>query len=415
MLIGPKALLGIGKPLSAVNVGISTSSALAKLPVGSIVMYDGDSIVAGGTTYPGAGYSNQNMVGASTWGQVFSGNRVLLPIGANKAVGGTTTTQIAARLAADIAAVSPAPKAVYINGGHNDVQATPAASISNWAGMIATIRAAGARALILPVLPFTGMDATAVAFMNAVNAYLASQVSGDVALIDATGFDAATMTYDGVHPNNVGGRFLGPRWAAALDKLVAPGRILLAADDPANLATNGGFAGAGPLATSWTLQNLGGGATVATSLSENPDGGNWQQLELSGTFTAAANVYVDIAAAMPVTLPAGSQVQVAFAVEVDAGATNIEGVSGYFIFYGPGFVVRGVAQVLANSIAWMGGDQYLSGVAFSGVIASDIMTLSGDVDTVYFAMRANLAQAGGVLPAALTCRMGNATIVDLGA
>jgi lysophospholipase L1-like esterase len=74
----------------------------------------------------------------------------------NKGVGSQTTTQIAARFAADV--LSAYPRYVFIQGGVNDLAGgtiTQATYIANMTAMIAATVAAGAVPIVCKILPWT--------------------------------------------------------------------------------------------------------------------------------------------------------------------------------------------------------------------------------------------------------------------
>lgn len=119
----------------------------------------GDSILAGHS----ANYSKaEGTTTISTTSDVAEYLKTMLALDSivNFGIGGQTTTQIAARFAADVVALRP--RWCLINGGVNDIAGgviTESTFLANWTTMLDAAEAAGIYAICLPILPWT--DGTA--------------------------------------------------------------------------------------------------------------------------------------------------------------------------------------------------------------------------------------------------------------
>lgn len=179
-------------------------------------MIFGDSITAG--------------EGASMW--FSAANRMAgYPAGAhtNAGIGGNTTAQMLARISTDVVAHSPT--LTVVEGGGNDVtQGRSAAQIiADLESIYAILSAAGSKIIATTVLPSVYMDAPSEqSVIVAVNAWMRATVPSmpgvwlcdwNPAMTDGVSEWAphAGYTYDGVHPDAVGGAVMADQlWPVLL-------------------------------------------------------------------------------------------------------------------------------------------------------------------------------------------------------
>ncbi|MGD0818111.1 MAG: fibronectin type III domain-containing protein [Methanomassiliicoccales archaeon] len=179
--------------LFAVNAKADTGTSPAEVHVCM-----GDSITAGAyltnyDTYPG-------FLGRFTGGTTI-----------NSGIGGENTTQILARFTPDVLAHSPTY--VFLMGGTNDVlQNLSAATIeSNLATMCNMASTAGAKTFLLNIPPATIFTSAQNAEVAQVNAWIATQASANVILVNDHDILASGTTLipaydfgDGEHPSSLG-------------------------------------------------------------------------------------------------------------------------------------------------------------------------------------------------------------------
>lgn len=121
------------------------------------------------------------------------------------------------------------PDIVLMHFGTNDVWSNipPATIISAFTTLVNQMRASNPNmrilvAKIIPMNPATCPDCAqrAVALNDAIPAWAAATTTDQspITVVDQwTGFDTATDTYDGVHPNDSGNRKIADAWFPALD------------------------------------------------------------------------------------------------------------------------------------------------------------------------------------------------------
>ncbi|MBI2963070.1 MAG: cellulose-binding protein [Deltaproteobacteria bacterium] len=141
---------------------------------------------------------------------------------------GWTTGQVLSRIG-DWAAAGR-PDVVLVHLGTNDVVGAPAAIPANLASIIDRLRAVNPHVVVLVarLIPISGV---AGATLRAVNESIERMARGKsapgspvVVVPQDEGFDAATDTDDGIHPDESGERKMAARWFAALAPFLRDGR-----------------------------------------------------------------------------------------------------------------------------------------------------------------------------------------------
>lgn len=396
---------------------------LSLLPFNSRVAQIGDSIINAATSYTVTNFIN-SFVDIVDWANVMSGSRLYKPQNSNKGIGGQTSTQIATRYTTDLTAINA--KIVVANGGINDGDGVSAATIlANWDSMIAQAAVLGHKLIAIPIYQWSGESVAQAARRPLVNAGLLSRQNANFKVADITGFDYNLHCYteilgggagSKIHPNLIGARLIAASVSSIVNGWVKAGSPLLAANDPLNKAPNGyltGTAGSKNTATGNVADNYSldgssaGGATVIGSKIARPNGGFWQQVAISGTYTGngknvAFGFGVDIAG-----FAAGDLVELTADIEVDGGAVNIDTLSAYMLAFTNGYETLCEVGLFRPNVA--NGIGYQNLPAFSGVFR--VMPLSiPSLAPVHFnvvQIIANLREGGAASPVALTFRVGS--------
>lgn len=273
----------------------TTSSGVTLIPNNSKIVQFGDSITAYGNN---TGNPYFDSWGFTTWMNIYTGGRLLLPSGGNKGVGGNTTVQMIARLGA---ALALNPAIVTFIGGTNDIAilGSPAATIqANIKTIVDAFTSINAIVVIGTILPRYGTSALTApqeVIRQSVNAYILTLAGDKVKVVNnetnMTG--AGLYQSDGLHPATNGAQILGANMANAIIGLLPTFRITdSVAQDNAlttNIAltgTSGSVNGAtGQVATSYTLNaSNSGGATVVGSKTSTGTY-NQQVITISGNKT----------------------------------------------------------------------------------------------------------------------------------
>lgn len=316
--------------------------------INKTIVHAGDSITNFGNGN-NSSYTNDyaSTLGFTTWIDALSGNTLFVPMGGATGVPGRTAASINTGWASDVLAKSP--DYITCMMGTNDLGSTDnsASIISAWNGVIAKNRAAtpAPKMVIIPILPRAGSSALTPAAETGrvtVNNYLATLTASDIAVSDISGFDPVAMSQgDGLHPSSVGSEIIGRAAAAALNTLKNSAFDMLSlVSSPRNILGTLGFltgiggslnnGATGKVPAGWTQQVQVGnaGGTTVCSLINNPNGGNWYQIAMSGGTTSTGNNGATFATAVVQAIPAGQLATLMFEFEVDAGWTNFMGVSG---------------------------------------------------------------------------------------
>jgi len=282
------------KPIStATQTALDIKASL--LQNNSKIVQFGDSITAYGNN---TGNPYFDSWGFTTWLNIYTGGRLLLPSGGNKGVGGNTTVQMIARLGA---ALALNPAVVTFIGGTNDIAvlgspaATIQANIKTIVDAFTSINAVVVIGTILPRYGTSALTAPQEVIRQSVNAYILTLAGDKVKVVNnetnMTG--AGLYQSDGLHPATNGAQILGANMANPIIGLLPTFRITdSVAQDNAlttNIAltgTSGSVNGAtGQVATSYTLNaSNSGGATVVGSKTSTGTY-NQQVITISGNKT----------------------------------------------------------------------------------------------------------------------------------
>ena len=205
-----------------------------------------------------------------TWANAYLGQRFKTV--ANAGVGGNTTTQMLARVDADV--LSQTSDWVIFEPGPNDStnDFTSATSIANITAIVDKLLAAGRRVAIQTITPSSDISTTSrKAHLFAVNRFIMSLptirrgvVATDVwkTVVDpGTGNPAAGMMVDATHPASQGAERMGRELARVLSAVVpsrSPSPVINA--DPKNVANNPHFGSSG---SGWSANGTGLTVTYA--------------------------------------------------------------------------------------------------------------------------------------------------------
>lgn len=258
-------------PVAGPQVAAALAAATGAVASPSVVLF-GDSLTAqngGGPNVEATGVGDINGRGYWSWASAMLGQRVTFV--RNAGVGGNTTTQMIARMSADVLAYHS--DWVIVCGGANDIAtggATAVAVQTNLTTIVEALIASGRRVLVLTVPPSVNYTTTAQKqAWAAVNAWVRDLpltyprvAVADItpAVTDPAGAAPATnMSIDGIHWSIAGACRVGRVVADVLATLVPPRPPVYRTLTDGKTAYGGvGFAGPG---TGW--------AAVATTASFN--------------------------------------------------------------------------------------------------------------------------------------------------
>jgi lysophospholipase L1-like esterase len=232
----------------------------------STIICHGDSITNSGTQ-------------AGLWDYIAGTSGGRLRVLRNSGVNGNTTTQMAARFAADV--VAYAPDYVAIMGHVNDPTNSAATVVANYTAMVAAARSAGIIPIIVAAPPYNSQPAS---LQDANRKLWRLAQTLEVQFIDpwidcieaSTGGWRSGYSSDGTHPTQTSYRLAAIR---ALEQFTLPTyRVVLPTyADPANKISNGlllsGTTGWGSVQT---------GLTLSTSSASLPTLGSWLDVAIAG-------------------------------------------------------------------------------------------------------------------------------------
>jgi len=209
----------------------------------------------------------------------------------NAGIGGNTTTQMLARIQADV--LDYAPDVVILGGFTNDTDpangVSAATTRSNIKTMVGMVRAAGALPVLRTAPPINAGDAARTQLTLTQNAWLKQYgISQGIEVLDiyqavadpSTGQFAAGISDDGVHPTEIGAKAIADYLLAQPTPAAFRGshQFARAATDESNMVVNGVFVGdtdANGLANNMVAA---GTATYSLAAAETGVSGNWQRV-----------------------------------------------------------------------------------------------------------------------------------------
>ncbi len=222
--------------LTIAAAGSGGGGGAAVLPLDSRIIFLGDSI----TAFP-------TMNSFVNWSLAYSQGRYYPEPGFNKGAGGETSANMLSRINDVTSQIRSGRTVVVVLAGANTDAGGATVTQTNLRAIYDAIIAAGGTVAGVPTLPFK--DAGMNTYANAVADWVRAQP--DIAVVDTTGFDPATMKNDNTHPNLIGGEFLGRKVAETLRSLISGSSILDVTQN--NLHPNPTFAGAvSGSGTGWT-------------------------------------------------------------------------------------------------------------------------------------------------------------------
>lgn len=393
------------------------------LPFGSTFVAAGDSITDNGSALSG---TLANLIGRGYWGwaMVRAAGRIAPVYQVDAGFSGNRADQLLARYTTDV--TDKNPKVVLILIGTNDISngRTSSQILSDIDGMITANRGINAVTVIGHVLPrgSTGSPMTApqIAVWEAVNAGITARAAADVKVWNAepvignvdsqhTILAGHTTAEDLLHPNTLGAFKIATVVTPILEALIASGDGLFQSDNASgNYLTSGFLTGTGgsnaggstgSVATGWagTAANI-GGATLAFSKISRGALGDWQQHDISGTYTGTGRASFcsrTIGSVSP-AIPSGSHVMIEGEVEVDT-LTSVSSVSIACVMNG---------TISCEAFAAYGGETAGPEGTWTGVLRTPPLLLGSDVTSLQFFQKVTLLETAGTPSCAAVVRFG---------
>lgn len=230
---------------------------------------------------------------------LISGGRYYTPNGFQMGISGNNSTQILARIP-DALALNPA--ILVIEAGTNDAANDPTTTINNLTSMYTQAQAVGVLVVGVTVLPDIN-NVERVAVNNFIRSY-----PGVRAANCTPGFNNPTMTSDGVHPNLLGGLFMGNIVATVIATLISGASIFTVTTGQLSPnptmsgsitppAHGGDVVGTGVIPTGFRLYES-GGTTFTSSMVGTQDtagnGANEQIITIANGAGGVAHVIFDL-------------------------------------------------------------------------------------------------------------------------
>jgi len=268
----------------------------------------------------------------------------------NAAVGGNTTTQILARVNADV--LDHRPSIIYDLSGTNDIvgSASAATIIANKTALFDLYESIGAYVCAIGIMPRQIFTAGQLTVAVTVNKWLQGEaarrknfrfVSIFAQLADPlTGAPLSGVTYDGTHPNNLGSYIIGeavarvmapvlPQWDYTPEGSAAAFLVDNTADirndNPLMAQGSGGTLGAGvsgTIAQGFDCGRISGSATVVASIEPHPRRMGYRQ-KLVITFTASGESVYFGTPNLSARYLAGKVLEGQCDIEVAAGSATV--------------------------------------------------------------------------------------------
>jgi lysophospholipase L1-like esterase len=222
----------------------------------------------------------------------------------NAGVNGNTTSQMLARIDADIIALNPRPSACFIAGGTNDITAIGSNPISlivsNVETMIRKLISAGILPILLTILPRSTPETYQGYIVTLNQAYFKLATKYEIPFIDtytnmvtvSDGTMISAYTSDGLHPTAAGGGYsvmAQSVYDQFLSKIPLPNAINIASQTAynKNMLVNGLFlndTNSDGTPDNWTLSGTG----TCEIVTDTNIKGNWAKL--TATSSAAATL-----------------------------------------------------------------------------------------------------------------------------
>ena len=366
--------------MDVVTLGMAKADALAKKAKPTIILF-GDSRTADCNYADATNEYNTNMSWFD-WGQFNNVNGPVFDVIRNAGIGGNTTTQMLARMQADVLAYKPSHVTLW--AGTNDDWSTGKAGVdATYARMVTMLNMAFKAGIYVFLISETTCSTKGATFQPLVQ-YYNERLRGYAAKnpgvefwdfnaivmnpTSATGNPKAVMVRDGLHLSANGAATLGrevvakklARFGTALAQL--PNSVIDTQGYSSNVrnvlsnplmqgttGTKGNGAHTGTVPDGWASS---GTPTVVFSTPARADGfGN--NLQAAITASTAESLFLTFAG-QPARVVAGQKYVIEAAVEVDAGATNL-------------FSLAIMAQVFNGGTTY----QYGSGLATQSAAAGD--------------------------------------------
>lgn len=308
------------------------------------------------------------------WATIRANGRLTFPLHFNFGVNGDTTVQMLSRIQPVLDCAADGVVVLASTNDRENAQITGQQSISNLDSIVTQILNTGKFVVLIAELPrgdttFTDkrLSTTDLAEHFAVRTWVLAQAKRKgVFVVDpwvdyadkqsTFGDGKVNYNYDGLHPSSLGAKVIGYAVADVLCKrftfsplnVESNSDLFNASLNPrGNLISNGMLSGTGT-ATGWvSVAPAGVTATLTTGV--DTDGTPYQQIQLSGTPTAANPIYEfrkDADPASLAALVAGDAVVVDGDFEVLAGSSGAigSGLSSRFTYVGFSTIVRNFGE-----------------------------------------------------------------------
>jgi hypothetical protein len=282
------------------------------------------------------------------WGNAYLGAPLRIRADSMRGSAGRTTAQTLAAVG-EVTSLQPLPRFCFVSAGNNDVTFdTPTAtSVANFQAITAALNAVGVIVVTGPIFARSTSTAGQIALTRAYNLAIQKLATPNsliwcdwTDLILPSGQAATDVLFDGVHPGSVGARRMGRAIASALGPRIAGmGYALATSGNPGSMTNplmtgtggtlNNGFTGTAPDSYSFHRTAAPGSGTAVASKITRTDGfGDFAQLTFSAIVTAGKwQSSIQSAAISYATagFAEGDLVEAAAEIEVDPGATNLDG------------------------------------------------------------------------------------------
>jgi lysophospholipase L1-like esterase len=257
-----------------------------------------------------------------TWANALLGQR--LNVIGNFGISGNTTTQMLARIDS-VVALHPAYCIVL--GGTNDVWDTDASvTENNLLDIYQTLIGAGITVVAVTIPPSTWVTAVKQRVI-AINAYIKGLRSSLKNYLVCDAYEAIVnpandepisgRTFDGLHPNTLGGYSIGKALYNLLNPIIPALSPFMGVNDTRNKYANPYLLGGTTVATSWNVNGMTAGKYTASKVAR--DGGlEWQQFNVSEIESNSFFYQV-----LNTGFSAGDKITAYVEYETDSGASSV--------------------------------------------------------------------------------------------